>query len=185
MKIIRRFISLDSYKFVQRLETHGFEREHAEIVINSISGLVDSTLTNLARNAVLRSELDKSMYMHKVDFNQVKSEAQFMEKNEFAILKDNLSRLDSEIDKLNQRINEDLSRVQKNVRLDLSLEKSVIREKQSNLELRIIELDSKIDSEISALKTTLETVEWDLFKTLFPIFSAAGALTFSYLRFVS
>jgi hypothetical protein len=75
--------------------------------------------------------------------------------------------------------------------MDLSIEKGFVREKHAIQELEIKETKSKIDSDISNLRTVvislliikMETIQWDLFRTLFPIFSAA--LTFSYLRFVS
>jgi hypothetical protein len=77
--------------------------------------------------------------------------------------------------------------------MELSTEKGSIRDKHAMQELDIKETKSKIDSDISSLRTVviyfliikMETIQWDLFRTLFPIFSAAGALTFSYLRFVS
>ena len=123
--------------------------------------------------------------MNRVDFGQVKSEVSLLEKNEFALLKADINRLNNELEKLKQRMVDDLRRVQANVRLELGLEKTLIRDQQASQELRIKETESKIDTEIGNIKTIMETIQWDLFKTLFPIFSAAGALTFSYLRFIS
>ena len=71
------------------------------------------------------------------------------------------------MDKLRVRMTEDLRRVQSNIRLELGLEKGRIRDDQSAQEIRIREVDSRIDSEVSILKTQMETIQWDLFKTLF------------------
>ncbi|KAI8910306.1 mitochondrial protein [Gorgonomyces haynaldii] len=175
----------DTFKFVQRLEQDQFSRETAEAVMNSTNEVVHEWIQNMTHSCVTNTEFEKSMYMAKVDFSQLQAEVQLLEKNEFALLKADIKRLHNEADKLRQRINEETRRVQSNVRLDLSLEKGLIRDQQAKQELAIKETESRIDSEISQLKTTMETIQWDLFKTLFPIFSAAGALTFSYLRFVS
>jgi hypothetical protein len=120
-----------------------------------------------------------------VDFDQLKSETKLLGKNEFALIKQDITRLSREVEKLNMHMAEDFRSIQSNVRLELSLEKGRIRDLQSTQELRIKETDSKIDSEISQFKTQLETLQWELVKTLFPLLSAAGALIFSYLRFVS
>ncbi|KAJ3114012.1 hypothetical protein HDU96_002656 [Phlyctochytrium bullatum] len=120
--------------------------------------------------------------MNKVDFSHVRAEIQLLEKNDFANLKSDTARLAGELDRLRLRLAEELRRVQSNVRLELSIEKGRIRDEQSAQELKIKEADAKIDSEVAQIKTQMETVQWDLFKTLFPLFCAAGALAFSYLR---
>lgn len=90
-----------------------------------------------------------------------------LEKNDFALLRADILRLSSEIDKFKVRQAEELRRVQSNVRLELSLEKGRIRDEQSTQELKIKEADSRIDTEVSALRTQMETIQWELFRTLF------------------
>ncbi|KAI8927852.1 DUF1640-domain-containing protein [Entophlyctis helioformis] len=176
--------NFDTYRFVQRLEADGFQRESAEAVMNSLAEVVNESVHNLSRTSVTRTDFEKSLYMSRVDFTQLRSEIQLLEKNEFALLRADIFRLNAEVEKLRLRVAEDLRRVQSNVRLDLSLDKGRNRDEQSAQELRIKEADSKIDTEVSSVRTQMETIQWDLFKTLFPLLSAAGALFFSYLRFV-
>ena len=89
--------------------------------------------------------------------------------------------MSSEVEKIQLRTAEELRRVQSNVRLELSSEKSRIRDEQSAQAIKIKDADARIESELAAIKTLLEGVHWELFKTLFPLFSAAGALAFSKL----
>ncbi|KAL2918599.1 Protein fmp32, mitochondrial [Polyrhizophydium stewartii] len=138
----------------------------------------------MSRSSVTKAEFEKALYMSRVDFTQLRSEIQMLEKNEFALLRADIGRLSVELEKLRVRMAEDLRRVQSNVRLELSLDKGRIRDDQSAKEIRLKEADSKIDTEVSNLRTQMETIQWELFKTLFPLFCAAGALFFSYLRFV-
>ena len=62
-------------------------------------------------------------YTQQVDFAQLKSELQLMEKNELAMIKAENDRLVTDVDKLKQRLREEITRTQAGVRLDLNLEK--------------------------------------------------------------
>ncbi|KAI8907499.1 putative mitochondrion protein [Powellomyces hirtus] len=174
----------DTYRLVQRLEGDGFSRESAEAVMASLSEVVSESINNISRTSVTKSDFEKAIYTNKVDFAHVRNEIQMLEKNDFALLRSDIGRLNTEVEKFRTRMVEDLRRVQSNVRLELSLEKGRIRDEQSAQELRIKEADSQIDTEVATLRTQMETIQWELFKTLFPLFCAAGALFFSYLRFV-
>ena len=180
----RAFHSFDTYRFVQRLEQDGFQRDVSEAIMNSVQEVVSESTANMSRTSVTKPEFERSVYINRVDLAQLRSEIKLLETNDFALLKADIGRLNSELDKLRIRMAEDLRRVQSNVRLELGLEKGRIRDEQSAQEIRLKEADSKIDTEISNLKTQMETIQWELFKTLFPLFCAAGALLFSYLRFI-
>nr|KAJ3420430.1 hypothetical protein HK105_005684 [Polyrhizophydium stewartii] len=121
----------------------------------------------MSRSSVTKAEFEKALYMSRVDFTQLRSEIQMLEKNEFALLRADIGRLSVELEKLRVRMAEDLRRVQSNVRLELSLDKGRIRDDQSAKEIRLKEADSKIDTEVSNLRTQMETIQWELFKTLF------------------
>jgi regulator of replication initiation timing len=58
-----------------------------------------------------------------VDFAQLKSEIQLVEKNDLAQMKAENDRLMTDIEKLKQRLREEITRTQAGVRLDLNLEK--------------------------------------------------------------
>ncbi|KAI8902820.1 hypothetical protein BC833DRAFT_143001 [Globomyces pollinis-pini] len=122
--------------------------------------------------------------MSRVDLQHLRSEISLLEKNEFANLKTDIIRISDEASKLPMKILEETRRIQSNVRLELSMEKSRIREQQAGQEMRIMESVAKIDTEVAQFKTQTETIPWELFRTLFPLFCAGGALCFSYLRFI-
>eukprot|EP00842_Homolaphlyctis_polyrhiza_P001811 jgi/Hompol1/2630/HPOL_006088-RA len=166
-RVASNYHNFDTYRFVQRLEADGFSRDGAEAIMNSLTEVVGESVNNLSATSVTSTEFEKHMYMSRVDFTQLRSEIQLLEKNEFALLKADIGRLKLEIEKLKLRMVEDLRRVQSNVRLDLSLDKGRIRDEQSAKEIRIKEADSKIDTEVSTLRTQMETIQWELFKTLF------------------
>ncbi|KAJ3270058.1 hypothetical protein HDV01_000606 [Terramyces sp. JEL0728] len=181
---ILRNHNFDTYKFVQRLEADGFSREGAEAIMNSLTEVVYDSCANLENSSVTRPDFDKALYVARVDLAQLRSEISMLEKNEFSLLKQDIRRLNSEAMKLPSRITEEIKRVQSNVRLELSLDKAKIRDEQNTQEMKIKEAASRIDTEVSQFKTQMETIQWELFRTLFPIFTAGGALFFSYLRFI-
>ena len=99
-------------------------------------------------------------------------------------MKAEIGRLKGESSKIPTRITEECRRAQANVRVELSVEKSRIRDDQAHQELKIKEAISKIDTEVGNFRTVMETIQWELFRTLFPLFSSIAALFFAYLRFL-
>jgi hypothetical protein len=180
----KRFINLDTYRFVQRLESDGFTREKAEAIMNSLVEIVTESSNNLLKQSVTKPEFEKYSYVQRVDLNHLQSEVTLLEKNEFSLLRAEMNRLETESMKFPSRIAEETRRIQANVRLELTLDKSRIRDEHASQEMKIKEASSKIDTEVSQFKTQMETIQWELFRTLFPLFCTAGALFFSYLRFI-
>lgn len=58
-----------------------------------------------------------------MDFAQLKSEVQLLEKNDVALMKADNDRLVTDVEKLKARLREEITRTQAGVRLDLNLEK--------------------------------------------------------------
>lgn len=59
-------IDTDTITFVDELVAEGFQREHAEALLQSMGDLLDSALHAATRDVVLRTEQDKVTYMYKV-----------------------------------------------------------------------------------------------------------------------
>jgi hypothetical protein len=95
-------------------------------------------------------------YTQQVDFAQIKSELQLMEKNDLAMLKAENDRLMNDIEKLKQRLREEITRTKAGVLLDLNLEKGRMREESSGQELKIKEVDTRIEQEIAGLRTAIQ-----------------------------
>jgi hypothetical protein len=111
--------------------------------------------------------LSKHHYTQQVDFAQIKSELQLMEKNDLAMIKAENDRLVNDVEKLKQRLREEITRTQAGVRLDLNLEKGRMREESSGQEVKIKEVDTRIEQEIAELRTAMQaskvsaTTMWD------------------------
>ncbi|KAG8740648.1 hypothetical protein FRC12_015928 [Ceratobasidium sp. 428] len=125
----------DTHQFVQRLEEEGLSRSQAEGLMKAISEVVDESVKNMSRNMVTKSDQEKQSenqrtnillqysYTQKVDFAQLKSEVQLLEKNDVALMKADNDRLVTDVERLKARLREEITRTQAGVRLDLNLEK--------------------------------------------------------------
>ena len=95
-------------------------------------------------------------YTQKVDFAQLKSEMQLLEKNDLSTMRADYDRLSADLERLKLRLREEIMRTQSGVRLDLNLEKGRMREASSGQELKIKEVDTRIEKEIADLRTSIQ-----------------------------
>ncbi|KAJ2969660.1 hypothetical protein NUW54_g12911 [Trametes sanguinea] len=132
---------------------------------------------------VTKADQEKHHYTQQVDFAQLKSELQLMEKNELAMIKAENDRLVNDIEKLKQRLREEITRTQAGVRLDLNLEKGRMREESSKQELKIKEVDTRIEQEIAALRTSIQVSKATTLQYLVGFVTGCSALLMAYMRF--
>ncbi|KIL55810.1 hypothetical protein M378DRAFT_90277 [Amanita muscaria Koide BX008] len=173
----------DTHHFVQRLEREGLNRAQAEGIMSAMAEVIDESIRNMTSNMVTKAEQEKLQYTQQVDFAQIKSELQLMEKNDLAMLKAENDRLMVDIEKLKQRLREEITRTQAGVRLDLNLEKGRMREESSRQELKIKEVDTKIEQEIAGLRTAIQTSKATTLQYLVGFVTGCSALLMAYLRF--
>lgn len=172
----------DSHQFVSRLEKEGLTRQQAEGLMIAIEQVIDESMKNLITGLVTRSEMEKQQYTQRVDFAKLKSEIQLVEKQDFALLKSENERLINELEKLKQRLREEITRTQASVRLDLNLEKGRIRDELGMRELKIREVDTRIEGEIGNIRTTMESVKFNILQYVVGTVASGGALLLAYIR---
>ncbi|KAH9935879.1 DUF1640-domain-containing protein [Epithele typhae] len=173
----------DTHHFVQRLEREGLNRAQAEGIMSAMAEVIDESIRNMTSNMVTKADQEKHHYTQQVDFAQLKSELQLMEKNELAMIKAENDRLVTDIEKLKQRLREEITRTQAGVRLDLNLEKGRMREETSKQELKIKEVDTRIEQEIAALRTSIQVSKATTLQYLVGFVTGCSALLMAYMRF--
>ncbi|KAI8343919.1 hypothetical protein BC941DRAFT_386224 [Chlamydoabsidia padenii] len=172
----------DTFKFVERLEHEGFSRIQSQAIMGSLQEVISDSMTHLTNSVVTKAEQEKAVYTYKVDFAQVKSELQLLEKNEFVVMRAENERLQNEVDKLRQKLREEITRTQANVRLELNLEKGRIRDETSAQEIKIKETDTRIESELAGLRTQMEAIKFQILQYFIGTMTGGGALFLAYLR---
>ncbi|KAG6867520.1 hypothetical protein C0993_001740 [Termitomyces sp. T159_Od127] len=163
----RNDFHFDTHHFVQRLEREGLNRAQAEGIMSAMAEVID----------------ESRHYTQQVDFAQIKSELQLMEKNDLAMIKAENDRLVADIEKLKQRLREEITRTQAGVRLDLNLEKGRMREESSHQELKIKEVDTRIEQEIAGLRTAIQASKATTLQYLVGFVTGCSALLMAYMRF--
>ena len=181
---IRQLHSFDTFKFIQDLELASFKRIEAESIMNSLTNIIDESTSNIVKQSVSLSEFEKLDSILRVDLANLKTEVTILEKNDFHSLINDINRLENELTKQLVRFNEELARLKSNTRHDIFQERNKVREEHGHNEMEIKELFSKINTQVSVMKGQMGTIQWELFRTLFPLFCAGGALFFSYLRLI-
>ncbi|TBU30713.1 mitochondrial protein [Dichomitus squalens] len=179
----RHDFHFDTHHFVQRLEREGLNRAQAVGIMSAMAEVIDESIRNMTSNMVTKADQEKHRYTQQVDFAQLKSELQLMEKNELAMIKAENDRLVTDIDKLKQRLREEIMRTQAGVRLDLNLEKGRMREETSKQELKIKEVDTRIEQEIAALRTSIQVSKATTLQYLVGFVTGCSALLMAYMRF--
>ncbi|KAJ2001185.1 Protein fmp32, mitochondrial [Coemansia thaxteri] len=174
----------DTNRLVERLEGEGFGKRQAEAVVASVTLVMQESAAALLQHSVTKAEQDKTLYMYKVDFAQLKSEMQMMEKTDFAMMRAENERLQGEVNKLKQKLREEITRTQAGVRLDMSLEKGRARDEQAQHEIKIRETDAKIEHEISGLRTQMESIKFSILQYMVGTITGTGALILAYLRMI-
>ncbi|CAO3593107.1 unnamed protein product [Absidia cylindrospora] len=172
----------DSFKLVERLESKGFSREQSSAVMAALQKITSESMRDLTSNKVTKSEFDKTMYARTVDFVQLRSEVQIMDRNAYELMRAENERLQVELDKLRQKLREEITRTQANVRLELNLEKGRFRDETSAQEIKIKETDTRIESELAGLRTQMEAIKFQILQYFIGTLTGGGALFLAYLR---
>ncbi|PBK89765.1 PLP-dependent transferase [Armillaria gallica] len=157
--------------------------EVAEGIMSAIAEVIDESIRNMTSNMVTKADQEKQHYTQQVDFAQLKSELQLMEKNDLAIIKAENDRLLNDIEKLKQRLREEITRTQAGVRLDLNLEKGRLREDSAGQVLKIREVDTRIEQEIAGLRTAIQASKATTLQYIVGVVTTCTALLMAYLRF--
>ncbi|KAJ3128392.1 hypothetical protein HK100_009204 [Physocladia obscura] len=175
----------DTYEFVAACERDAkLDPQVAEALLSVLSDAVSQSVGTVATESVTSAEFEKRVHANSIDFSHLRADLGLVEKNDFMLLKADVARLSNDVEKLHMRSAEEFRRIQANTRLEISMEKSRIKDDQNAQTIRMKEMDAQIESDLASIKTVMEGLRWDLFRSLFPLLSAAGALAFSYLRFL-
>ncbi|RKP14182.1 hypothetical protein BJ684DRAFT_19390 [Piptocephalis cylindrospora] len=172
----------DTYRLVKALEREGFDQKQSEAIMRCLSAVVNESIGQLTEEMVTKGEQERSAYTYKVDFAQLKSEIQMLERNDFSLVRQDTERLEGEIEKLKQKLREEITRTQSGVRLDMNLDKGRIRDEAGAQDVRINEAAIKVETEIGRLRTQMETIKFQILQYMIGTITGTGALILAYLR---
>ncbi|KAJ9050698.1 Protein fmp32, mitochondrial [Entomophthora muscae] len=172
----------DTHEFVTKLESEGFTRQQSETIVTCLHDVMSESFNNLASGLVTKEQQEKSVYTYKVDFAQLKSEIQMLEKNDFAVMKSENEKLAGEVEKLKRRLKDEICRTQAGVRLDMNLEKGRLRNEASQQTSKLNDSQAKIEQEIYNLRAQMENIKFQILQYMVGTITGTSALILAYLR---
>jgi hypothetical protein len=122
------------------------------------------------------------MYARTVDFVQLRSETQVMDRNAYGVMRTENEHLQVELDKLRQKLHEEINRTIDTVRVEMHLERGRCRDETSAQEIKIKQTDTRIESELAGLRTQMEAIKFQILQYFIGTLTGGGALFLAYLR---
>ncbi|EMR10945.1 hypothetical protein PNEG_01090 [Pneumocystis murina B123] len=175
----------DTLQLVKQLEKEGFTKQQSLAVMQALQAVLEESFHDLTKTMVTKEEQERISYTQKVEFSQLRSELQTLEKNDLTSTRQEYDRILADLEKLKRIFREEINHTLANVRLDLNLEKGRIRDEYTAHELKIKETDTRIENEINNIKTQAETIKLQIFQWLIGIITGGGALVLAYIRLIT
>jgi multidrug resistance efflux pump len=145
--------------------------------------VVEESIQSINQSLIPRTEQDRTIRAYQSNFIHLKSEISLLEKNDFAIIKQENERIASEVEKLKSKMRDDLQRLQAGVRLDMNLDKARVRDEQNALLSKIKQTESKLETEIGQMRAAIENVRWDTIKTIGAAGTSIGLVVLAWARY--
>lgn len=140
-------------------------------------------MKQLSMYAIARTDGDQTIRSYRNDFVHIKSEIHLLEKNDYAILKQESERIAEDVQNLKSKMRDDLQKLHSGVRLDMNMDKARIRDEQSALKLKITETHNRLEKEVTDLRTVMDSAQLDTIKIIFATTASFGLSVLGWLRF--
>lgn len=174
-------IELDTWRFVSRLEKH-LPKPQPDALLDVLTSALSSSSSTLLNPCVSRVDFDRTQYSMFLDIHELDSSMTRLTRSDFEKMRADVAKMSGEVERLRQRLRQEISQIESGMRLEIGLEKGRIRDLHAFEELKINEAEGKIDQDVSSFKTNIESLKWELLRTLIPIFTATCGLLIAYLR---
>ncbi|KTW30123.1 hypothetical protein T552_00601 [Pneumocystis carinii B80] len=174
----------DTLQLVKQLEKEGFTKQQSLAVVQALHAVMEENFHDLTKTMATKEEQERINCMQKMEFSQLRSELQTLEKNDITSTRREYDRIAADLEKLKSSFREEINHTLSNVRLDLNLEKGRIRDEYTAHEIKIKETDTRIENEINNIKTQAEAIKLQTFQWLVGIVTGGGALVLAYVRLV-
>nr|XP_020479983.1 coiled-coil domain-containing protein 90B, mitochondrial isoform X2 [Monopterus albus] len=175
----QRKLTFDSHNMVTELESSGFEKRQAELIVSALVTLTTANMDIVYKDMVTKSHQEIVLQQIMAHLDSIRKDMVILEKSEFANLRSENLKMKQELEQLQNRLQEESQKVRAETKLDINLERSRISDmfteqdkrlmevstdfhhKKADLENDNIEINKKIDLQVASLKTLLESLKLD------------------------
>ncbi|XP_066502805.1 coiled-coil domain-containing protein 90B, mitochondrial [Hoplias malabaricus] len=173
----QRKLTFDSHALVKELESNGFEKKQAEMIVTALVTLTTANMDIVYRDMVTGAHQEIALQQIMAHLDSIRKDMVILEKSEFANLRSENAKMKTEIEQIKNRLIEESQKIQANAKLDINLERSRVTDmfteqekklmevntefhkKNAEIESSAVETTKKIDIEVASLKTLLESLK--------------------------
>lgn len=184
MPLEQRKLTFDSHAMVTQLESSGFEKHQAELIVSALVTLTTANMDIVYRDMVTKSHQEITVQQLVAHLDSIRKDMVILEKSDFANLRSENTKMKRELEQLQSRLKEETQKVRAETKLDINLESSRIsdmfaeqqkklmeattefHQKKVDLEHDSMEINKKIDLQVASLKTVLESLKLETIRYL-------------------
>ncbi|GAA6097145.1 coiled-coil domain-containing protein 90B, mitochondrial isoform X4 [Tachysurus ichikawai] len=173
----QRKLTFDSHALVKELESNGFEKKQAELIVSALVTLTTANMDIVYRDMVTGAHQEIALQQIMAHLDSIRKDMVILEKSEFANLRSENAKMKTEIEQIKNRLLEESQKIRADTKLDINLERSRVidmftehekklmevssefHQKNAEIESSAIDTTKKIDIEVASLKTLLESLK--------------------------
>ncbi|KAK3523912.1 hypothetical protein QTP70_016722 [Hemibagrus guttatus] len=173
----QRKLTFDSHALVKELESNGFEKKQAELIVDALVTLTTANMDIVYRDMVTGAHQEIVLQQIMAHLDSIRKDMVILEKSEFANLRSENAKMKTELEQIKNRLLEESQKIRAGTKLDINLERSRVTDmfteqekklmevssefhkKNAEIETSAIETIKKIDIEVASLKTLLESLK--------------------------
>ncbi|XP_054482216.1 coiled-coil domain-containing protein 90B, mitochondrial [Anoplopoma fimbria] len=180
----QRKLTFDSHAMVTELESSGFEKRQADLIVSALVTLTTANIDIVYRDMVTKSHQEITVQQIMAHLDSIRKDMVILEKSDFANLRSENTKMKRELEQIHNRLKEESLKVRAETKLDINLQSSRIADvfseqekklmeastefhhKKADLENYNMEINRKIDLQVASLKTVLESLKLETIRYL-------------------
>uniref|UniRef100_A0AAY4A899 Coiled-coil domain-containing protein 90B, mitochondrial n=1 Tax=Denticeps clupeoides TaxID=299321 RepID=A0AAY4A899_9TELE len=197
----QRKLTFDTHALVKELETKGFERHQAEVLVGALVTLTTANMDVVYRDMVTAAHQEIALQQIMSHLDSIRKDMVILEKSEFANLRSENAKMKTELEQIKSRLMEESQKIKADAKLDINLERSRVtdmfteqekklleittefQKKNSDIDRSTMETTKKIDTEVASLKTLLESLKLETIRYLAACVFSCLAIALGFYRF--
>lgn len=180
----QRKLTFDSHVMVTELQSCGFEKRQAELIVSALVTLTTANMDMVYKDMVTKAHQEIAVQQIMAHLDSIRKDMVILEKSEFASLRSENTKMKRELEQLQNRLKEESQKLRAETKLDINLESSRIsdmfteqekklmeastefHQQKADLEHDNMEINKKMDLQVASLKTVLESLKLETIRYL-------------------
>ncbi|XP_051250889.1 coiled-coil domain-containing protein 90B, mitochondrial [Dicentrarchus labrax] len=180
----QRKLTFDSNAMATELESRGFEKRQAELIVSALVTLTTANMDIVYKDMVTKAHQEIAVQQIMAHLDSIRKDMVILEKSEFANLRSENTKMKRELEQLHNRLKEESLKVRAETKLDINLERSRVSDMFTEQEKKLMEastefhhrkadqehdsmeINKKMDLQVASLKTVLESLKLETIRYL-------------------